>query len=63
MDDMDMDDDDRIVYGWDFSVTQQEQEQQDKRILGVRMLLNRIPDHDHPPAEIDGQFFLEPLTI
>ena len=33
-----MDDDDRIVYGWDFSVTQQEQqEQQDKRILGVRM--------------------------
>ena len=21
------------------------------------MLLNRIPDHDHPPAEIDGQFF------
>ena len=34
---MDMDDDDRIVYGWDFSVTQQEQEQQDKRILGVRM--------------------------
>ena len=34
---MDMDDDDRIVYGWDFSVTQQEQEQQDKRILGVRI--------------------------
>ena len=34
-----MDDDDRIVYGWDFSVTQQEQEQQDKRILGVRMFI------------------------
>ena len=33
---MDMDDDDRIVYGWDFSVTQQEQ--QDKRILGVRIV-------------------------
>ena len=35
-----MDDDDRIVYGWDFSVTQQEQEQeqQDKHILGVRIL-------------------------
>ena len=35
-----MDDDDRIVYGWDFLVTQQEQqeqEQQDKRVLGVRI--------------------------
>ena len=36
-----MDDDDRIVYGWDFLVTQQEQQeqqqQQDKRVLGVRI--------------------------